>query len=214
MPSRRRISLGFSTRSKNFTNAPRVKELESGLTIPLAYRHAFKCPKQARLTGGPDCGMNATVALAIRKHFRLRALDRVVRPDVQVAARSALALESATRRPGSCTFLPNAASCDVPPAPMQHPMTRYDLHSHSTCSDGVLTPSALVQRAAERGVQVLALTDHDEIAGLDEAQAAARESGITLVSGTEVSVTWQGDTIHVVGLRIDGGNPDLDAGLA
>ena len=93
-------------------------------------------------------------------------------------------------------------------------MTRYDLHSHSTCSDGVLTPTALVQRAAERGVEVLALTDHDEVAGLDEAHAAAREAGIMLVSGTEVSVTWQGETIHVVGLRIDPANRDLDAGLA
>lgn len=93
-------------------------------------------------------------------------------------------------------------------------MTRYDLHSHSTCSDGVLTPTALVQRAAERGVEVLALTDHDEVAGLEEAHAAAREAGIMLVSGTEVSVTWQGETIHVVGLRVDPANRDLDAGLA
>ena len=93
-------------------------------------------------------------------------------------------------------------------------MIRYDLHSHSTRSDGVLTPSALVRRAAERGVEVLALTDHDEVAGLDEAHAAAREAGITLVSGTEVSVTWQGETIHIVGLRIDASNRELDAGLA
>ena len=57
-------------------------------------------------------------------------------------------------------------------------MTRYDLHCHSTLSDGLLTPSEVVRRAAERGVAVLALTDHDEVAGLAEARVAAREAGV------------------------------------
>ncbi len=63
----------------------------------------------------------------------------------------------------------------------------YDLHSHSTASDGTLTPTALVRAAAAAGVKVLALTDHDNTAGIDEAQLAARESGIQLLPGVEIS---------------------------
>ena len=92
-------------------------------------------------------------------------------------------------------------------------MPRYDLHSHSTHSDGLLPPAAVVARAAARGVDVLALTDHDEVSGLTEARAAAEEAGITLVAGSEVSVTWEGRTIHVVGLWIDPSNQVLVAGL-
>ena len=92
-------------------------------------------------------------------------------------------------------------------------MTRYDLHCHSTCSDGLLTPTEVVRRAAERGVEVLALTDHDELAGLAEAREAAREAGVTFVGGAELSVTWQGETIHVLGLGVDDGNAALVGGL-
>lgn len=92
-------------------------------------------------------------------------------------------------------------------------MLRYDLHCHSTCSDGLLTPAAVVARAAARGVDVLALTDHDEVAGLAEARAAAREHGIRLVDGAELSVSWEQHTIHVVALRIDPESPGLAAGL-
>ena len=92
-------------------------------------------------------------------------------------------------------------------------MTRYDLHCHSTRSDGVLSPGDLVRRAAQRGVDVLALTDHDEVAGLDEACDAARDAGVTLVPGTELSVTWQGTTIHVLGLGIDAQTRALVEGL-
>jgi predicted metal-dependent phosphoesterase TrpH len=92
-------------------------------------------------------------------------------------------------------------------------MKRYDLHCHSTRSDGLLTPADVVRRAAERGVEVLALTDHDELAGLDEAREAAREAGMELVDGSELSVTWQGETIHVLGLGIDAENVDLAQGL-
>ncbi|HYN76605.1 MAG TPA: PHP domain-containing protein [Lamprocystis sp. (in: g-proteobacteria)] len=89
-----------------------------------------------------------------------------------------------------------------------------DLHTHSTASDGTLSPQALVRRAAAAGVPVLALTDHDTIDGLAEAAVAARESGISLVPGVEISVTWEGRTIHVVGLGIDPADPGLVAGLA
>jgi hypothetical protein len=75
-----------------------------------------------------------------------------------------------------------------------------DLHCHSTASDGVLAPAALVARAYERGVRVLALTDHDTIEGLAEAmQAAAGLPDMQLVSGIELSCTWGGATIHVLG---------------
>ena len=80
---------------------------------------------------------------------------------------------------------------------------RYDLHCHSTISDGTLTPTAIVERAAARGVDVLALTDHDEIAGLDEARLAAAGAGLRFIDGTELSVSWRDLTLHVVGLGID-----------
>ena len=82
-------------------------------------------------------------------------------------------------------------------------MLNLDLHSHSTFSDGTLSPGELVARAAQRGVAVLALTDHDDTGGLEAARAAAAEHRIGLIDGVEISVTWQGQTIHVVGLGID-----------
>lgn len=90
----------------------------------------------------------------------------------------------------------------------------YDLHCHSSISDGVLSPALLVQRAAEKGVDVLALTDHDDVGGLGEAAQAAAAVGIGFVNGVEISVTWSGVTLHVVGLNIDAGNAMLQAGLA
>ena len=93
-------------------------------------------------------------------------------------------------------------------------MRRYDLHCHSTRSDGLLAPAAVVGRAAERGVDVLALTDHDEVSGLAEARSAAAATKMEFVCGTELSVSWEDLTIHVVGLRIDPENPMLVAGLA
>lgn len=93
-------------------------------------------------------------------------------------------------------------------------MPRYDLHAHSTYSDGLLAPAALVARAAGRGVDVLALTDHDDTGGLAEAAAAADACGLTLVAGAELSVSWEVHTIHVVALAIDPANRVLDDGLA
>ncbi len=93
-------------------------------------------------------------------------------------------------------------------------MPRYDLHSHSIHSDGLLTPAAVVQRAAARGVDFLALTDHDETAGLAEALAATRDTDLTLVPGSELSVSWEAHTIHVIALQIDPANAVLREGLA
>jgi predicted metal-dependent phosphoesterase TrpH len=93
-------------------------------------------------------------------------------------------------------------------------MLRYDLHCHSTHSDGLLPPADVVRRAASRGVDVLALTDHDELSGLEEAAEAARESSIMLVPGSELSVTWDDRTIHVVGLGLDIGCGELCSGLS
>jgi predicted metal-dependent phosphoesterase TrpH len=89
-----------------------------------------------------------------------------------------------------------------------------DLHTHSTYSDGVLTPAELVRRAASKGVSLLALTDHDETGGLAAAAYAAVEAGIRLVPGVEISVAWNGQTIHVLGLDIDAQAPKLADGLA
>ena len=78
-----------------------------------------------------------------------------------------------------------------------------DLHCHSTASDGALAPAVLVARAYEHGVRVLALTDHDTLEGLDEARAAAQALGMQLVNGVELSCTWGGATIHVLGYGFD-----------
>ena len=80
---------------------------------------------------------------------------------------------------------------------------KYDLHSHSTASDGSLTPTQLLDHAATQGVDVLALTDHDTVAGLAEARTAAEVHGIELINGIELSVTWNKQTLHVVALGID-----------
>ncbi|MBK1734611.1 phosphatase [Halorhodospira abdelmalekii] len=90
----------------------------------------------------------------------------------------------------------------------------YDLHCHSNASDGVLAPEEVVARAARQGVTHLALTDHDTVAGLEAAHAAARQHAIELIDGVELSVSWQRRTFHVVGLWIDRHAPDLSAGLA
>ncbi len=82
-------------------------------------------------------------------------------------------------------------------------MLNIDLHSHSRVSDGVLDPAELVRRACRHGAKVLALTDHDEVAGITEAKTAASDMGIELVSGVEISVTWAGTTIHIVGLHVN-----------
>jgi predicted metal-dependent phosphoesterase TrpH len=84
-----------------------------------------------------------------------------------------------------------------------------DLHTHSICSDGSLSPAALIERAAAAGVEVLALTDHDTIAGLDEAQRAAGRLALRLVPGVEISAAWARQSVHVLGLWIDPSSPEL-----
>jgi predicted metal-dependent phosphoesterase TrpH len=91
---------------------------------------------------------------------------------------------------------------------------RADLHAHSNVSDGLLAPADLVERAAAQDVELFALTDHDEIAGLAAARDAALRLGLRFVPGVEVSVTWAGKTVHVVGLGIDGENASLAERLA
>ena len=86
-----------------------------------------------------------------------------------------------------------------------------DLHTHSDRSDGVLAPGALVARAAARGVTLLALTDHDTVAGCAEAQAACAAAGIRFVPGIEISTRWRGQAIHVVGLGVDAAAPGIAA---
>lgn len=92
-------------------------------------------------------------------------------------------------------------------------MTCYDLHSHSTVSDGSLSPEHLVARAIDQGVDVLALTDHDGTEGIIAAQAAAQGTKLSLVTGVEISVTWGSSTIHILGLKVDHKNAVLQKGL-
>ncbi len=89
-----------------------------------------------------------------------------------------------------------------------------DLHCHSTVSDGVLSPDAVARRAAERGVQLWSLTDHDEVSGQHLARVTAEELGMQYVPGVEISVTWAGQTVHIVGLGIDENNVILRDGLS
>lgn len=89
-----------------------------------------------------------------------------------------------------------------------------DLHCHSVVSDGTLTPEALAARARANGVDLWALTDHDEIGGQQRALAAAQAEGIKYLTGTEISVSFAGHTVHIVGLGFDADNDDLKRGLA
>lgn len=89
-----------------------------------------------------------------------------------------------------------------------------DLHCHSNISDGALAPAEVARRAARAGVAVWALTDHDQLGGLAEARAAALDEGMRFVNGVEISVTWRGSTVHIVGLRVDPENEGLAANLA
>nr|WP_298138247.1 PHP domain-containing protein [uncultured Pseudomonas sp.] len=89
-----------------------------------------------------------------------------------------------------------------------------DLHCHSTASDGALAPAVLVARAHERGVQMLALTDHDTLEGLDEARSTACALGMQLVNGIELSCTWGGATIHVLGYDFATDAPALRQSIA
>ncbi|HGO5822623.1 TPA: PHP domain-containing protein [Mannheimia haemolytica] len=86
---------------------------------------------------------------------------------------------------------------------------KYDLHAHSTASDGVLSPTELVQRAVEQGVTMLALTDHDTISGIREAKNFAQNQPLEFISGVEISILWQEKSIHLAALNIDENNEEL-----
>ena len=88
-----------------------------------------------------------------------------------------------------------------------------DLHCHSVVSDGTLTPEALAERAKANGVELWALTDHDEVGGQHRAAAAAKAQGMEYLTGTEISVTFIGQTVHIVGLGFDPENAELVQGL-
>jgi len=88
-----------------------------------------------------------------------------------------------------------------------------DLHCHSVVSDGTLTPESLAERAAANGVELWSLTDHDEIGGQQRAAAAARARGMKYLTGCEISVTFAGETVHIVGLGFDADDAAIDAGL-
>lgn len=89
-----------------------------------------------------------------------------------------------------------------------------DLHCHSVVSDGTLTPEELAARAAANGVELWALTDHDEIGGQGRAAQAAREHGLKYLTGTEISVTFADETVHIIGLGFDADDPAMHQGLA
>lgn len=89
----------------------------------------------------------------------------------------------------------------------------YDLHCHSTASDGALSPQEVVQRAVNNNVDVLALTDHDDTSGLMEAAQIADSLGLEFINGIELSVSWSHQTVHIVGLHINPASAELQAGL-
>ena len=88
-----------------------------------------------------------------------------------------------------------------------------DLHCHSIISDGTLSPEVLAKRAKANGVELWALTDHDEVGGLIRAAAAAKAEGLSYLTGAEISVTFAGETVHIVGLGFDADNVALTQGL-
>jgi 3',5'-nucleoside bisphosphate phosphatase len=88
-----------------------------------------------------------------------------------------------------------------------------DLHSHSVVSDGTMQPEALAERAAKNGVELWALTDHDEIGGQMRAAQAAHQHGMAYLTGTEISVTFAHETVHIVGLGFDAQDSAMHAGL-
>ena len=92
-------------------------------------------------------------------------------------------------------------------------MENFDLHNHSTRSDGLLSPTQLIELASRLGVDAIALTDHDTVDGVEEAAAAGRALGVGFVPGVEISVSWGEHTLHIVGLQVDPSSAQLREGL-
>ncbi|MBS0318476.1 MAG: PHP domain-containing protein, partial [Proteobacteria bacterium] len=93
-------------------------------------------------------------------------------------------------------------------------MLNADLHCHSVVSDGTLTPEQLAARAGANGVELWALTDHDEVGGQARALAAAHANGMKYLTGVEISITFAGETVHIVGLGFDADDARMAQGLA
>ncbi len=92
-------------------------------------------------------------------------------------------------------------------------MLKVDLHCHSTASDGLLSPEAVSRRAAENGVELFSLSDHDDLSGLPAAATVAGEHGMRFVTGVEISIEWGGAQVHILGYNFDADNAALNAGL-
>ena len=93
-------------------------------------------------------------------------------------------------------------------------MLNVDLHCHSTASDGLLPAGEVARRAVENGVNMLALTDHDDLGGLAEARSVAENSEMRFVNGVEISIEWGGLQVHILGLNFNADDAALNAGLA
>lgn len=104
----------------------------------------------------------------------------------------------------------NYAFAQIPPSVSP---SNFDFHCHSVVSDGLLPPAELARRAAANGVDLWALTDHDDLGGLEAGAAAAAEAGMGFVNGVEISIEWRQIPIHIVGLGFDAGHPALRGGL-
>ncbi len=91
---------------------------------------------------------------------------------------------------------------------------KIDLHTHTTASDGSLTPTQLVQRAHEVGISTLAITDHDTTAALYEALPVAAELGIRLITGVEFGTDWRGAEVHMLGYFFDPNHPQMQRTLS
>ncbi len=97
--------------------------------------------------------------------------------------------------------------------PRFHVLSNADLHCHSTVSDGTLAPEAVAARAAAQGVELWALTDHDEVSGIARARVAAQAHGMPFLAGVEISVSFAGQVVHIVGLGVDETDAQLVDGL-
>jgi predicted metal-dependent phosphoesterase TrpH len=101
-----------------------------------------------------------------------------------------------------------------PQSAIRNPQSKIDLHTHTTASDGTLTPTQLVQRAAEVGITTLAITDHDSTEALPEALPVAKELGIRLIPGVEFGTNWRSTEVHMLGYFFDSNHPQMSQTLA
>src|SRR5438270_13434367 len=98
--------------------------------------------------------------------------------------------------------------------PADRAVSPFELHAHTTCSDGVLTPSGLIEHALARGVRACAVTDHDTVRGHHEAAVRGRELGIEVIPGIEATCEHRGEEVHILGLFVDSGSRELAEAFA